>query len=147
MLIVPPQTGYPEKDAIEVELRSYDRRLFLELQIDLEQKPVWTVQMHVAGDKPPELVFEWRTDAGEPLPISHGIVERVRYLMHQGGVTVEEIIKRNQRVREQAAAEASEQYREIGREFHRRRNTSFLIPRSHQLYLSRSKARNRGEQK
>lgn len=131
-------------DAIDRELRLEDDRLFLSYEIDLRHNAkVYRVLCEVAGDKPPVCIVEWRDDLGRPLPLSSGILERVRSQRARGGVAALEAQAANERMVEQAAREADEQIEETVKEMlprmrGRKRTT---IPRSEGLAAARRRTR------
>lgn len=73
-------------DAVSVEraLKDHDRDLLLippGVQFaDMPQRGGWRVYRKAGGDRPPEFICFWGTDHGDPYPLSHGIVDKVKEL-------------------------------------------------------------------
>jgi len=133
-------TDLPEKADVDRELKLLDPRLFSELQIDVHQRPVWTVNLEL-GDVPPQLVFEYRDEDGVALPLSYKAVDRIRVMMLRGPLDVAAIVEANRALRERREAESAERYREIAVEFAEREHRSYLLPRSQALRMARDKSR------
>lgn len=71
-----------EEASVRRALKQFDPRLMLDYAIDTEWgRTVWQVLCRTGPDTPPAVVCRWRNPvSGEPLPLSHGLVERVRHL-------------------------------------------------------------------
>lgn len=67
---------------VRAALKQMDSRLLLDYAIDpVWQRQVWQVLCRHTTDLPPSVVCRWRDETtGEPLPLSHGLVDRVRSL-------------------------------------------------------------------
>lgn len=74
-----------EEASVRRALKDFDDRLMLDYAIDEEWgRLVWQVLCRTGSTTPPHVVCRWRADEGdptsEPLPLSHGLVERVKRL-------------------------------------------------------------------
>lgn len=73
-----------DEASVRAALKAFDSRLMLDHAIDTDwQRVVWQVLCRTGPDTPPSVVCRWRetTDpASEPLPLSHGLVEKVKRL-------------------------------------------------------------------
>src|SRR5262245_28748604 len=93
--------------AIQRELSRLDDRLFLTWEVDPRHNAkCYFVLCEVAGDRPPVRITDWRDVHGRPLPLSSGILERVRSQRARGGVAAQEAMARNEAMRERIAREA-----------------------------------------
>lgn len=145
-LYVAEQPG--DRNELQRELKRLDDRLFLELQVTLTHEQVWCV---VLDATPPQTILEWRDSRGVPIPLSSGIVERVRRMVAQGDASglAREAAERNHRMIEEARVRAREESRDIVLDIlpsvlgHR----SVMLPRGQSLRMARDKARARGEKR
>lgn len=98
-------------------LRDFDPDLVLTWEIQDEQQ-VWEVHKIVGRDRPAVFICRWQDDYGNPLPLSHGLVDLVKRLRYGGvGGAADDA---NRRLREQAERDVYEGSLEIARD---------LIPR------------------
>jgi hypothetical protein len=138
-----------DRKRIERELRALDPALFLDPEIDLQGRFVWTVKEHIGSAVPPHLVFEWRDpQSKDPLPLTWGILDRVRRSEKGRGTTwVGEINKANDARRERLRQDADAVYQEITDDVTpRMRDTrSAVLPRGVGLRMARDKRRAKGE--
>lgn len=71
-----------EKWYVDARIKRLDPRLFVERQIDLDQRPVWTVQLGGQLGEPPQTIFEWRTPDGTPVPdLTERVVGEIQRIM------------------------------------------------------------------
>jgi hypothetical protein len=134
--------------AIDRELRREDDRLFLTWEIDPRyNQKVYRVLCEVAGDKPSVCIAEWRDELGRPLPLSSGILERVRSQRARGGVAAQEAFASNEAMIEAAIRESDEAMDEIAEDVGPRiaGKRSAVLHRGHHLRRSRDQRRARGE--
>lgn len=105
LLVAREAAGEP---SVRAALKQLDSRLMLDYMIDPTwQRQVWQVLCHVATDQPPMVVCRWRDDAtGEPLPLSHGLVDRVRNLHVESRAPKPDPDIENDRHRERLTADA-----------------------------------------
>lgn len=136
-----------EKDSLQQELRLIDDRLFLERQLTLVGEPVWCVVVNVGGDVPPITILEWRDDDDNPLPLSSGILERMRRMDRDGARLAARVIKQNRDRIEAARQKAKDDWEEIGKDVGGRMSgtRSAVLHRGQYLRRSRDKRRARGE--
>lgn len=139
-----------ERKAVERELRSLDRNLFLDPEVAFdrngEREFVWTVKEHIGSERPPHLVLEWRDAGGRPLPLTYGIIDAVRQTEGKGETIFTEISEHNERLRRERAARAEEAHEEIMRDMVPRLydTRSAILHRGVHLRMSRDKRRARG---
>lgn len=132
-----------DKDALQRELQLLDRRLFLERQITLAGEDVWCVVLTLEGDEPPATILEWRGASDEPIPLSSGIVEKVRRMMSRDARSLaKDVARRNEEMIERKRQESMERYRDIAIDWERGLTRSTLLPRSQSLMLARARRRN-----
>ena len=137
-----------DRRRIERELRGLDPQLFLDAEIDLRHRFVWTVKYHVGSEHPPHLVFEWRDQkTNEPLPLTMGIVDRVKRLEGAGHTVFREVSEHNRRLVAEREARSDQAYTDITNDMEpRMRDTrSAVLHRGVGLRMSRDKRRARGE--
>lgn len=136
-------------DSIDRALRrEIDDRLFLSKEFDRRYDDfVYVVLCEVAGDHPPVCVTEWREETGRPLPLSSGILERVRSQRARGGVAAIEAFAANEAMQERNRREADEAMDEIGEDVGARisEKRSAVLHRGVGLRRARDKRRARGE--
>lgn len=105
------------EEAVRRALKQLDSRLMLDYMIDTEwQRTVWQVLCRVSADQPPAVVCRWRGVDGEPLPLSHGLVEKVRGLHMDSRAPRVDADAENQRLRDRIDADADAELEEIARE-------------------------------
>lgn len=119
-----PQTAYRygalyvSEDAqdfrvIDLALKQLDTRLFLERQINLDNVPVWTVQLDV-GDQVPVWVLDWVDDDDTPISEpTFGLVEQIKAMQQRGPVNSADHRRRNEELREARRQEARDEMREM----------------------------------
>ena len=127
-------------------LKVLDDRLFLERQVTLTNEVVWCVVLDM---NPPMTVLEWRDEAGRPLDLSWGIVERMRRMVAQGDARKlgEEVARRNHEMIERKRQESRAASREIVEDMLPSvlGKRSVVLPRGVGLRRARDKRRARGE--
>lgn len=139
-----------DRKRIDAELRRFDPNLFLDAEIDTRGRFVWAVMEHLGSERPPHLVFEWRDERGEPLPLSSGLIEQIRKIAarRSRGVSVFDVVRDANEQRRSEATRASERaYEEITEDLLPRLGgrRSAALPRSQALRMSRDRRRGRGE--
>lgn len=94
--------------SVRAALKQHDGRLMLDYAIDQEwQKQVWQVMCKTGADTPPMVVCRWRDDqTGEPLELSHGLVDKVKRLDLNGRHKNIEADAANRELRERMDADA-----------------------------------------
>lgn len=70
------------ESSVRHALKQHDQRLMLDYAIDTDWgKKVWQVLCKTGSDTPPAVVCRWRDEqTGEPLELSHGLVDHVKRL-------------------------------------------------------------------
>jgi hypothetical protein len=125
-------------DAVSIQraLKSFDPRLMLDYAIDPDWgRLVWQVLCKTGGDTPPSVVCRWRGPDGEPLPLSHGLVEQAKRLHAESRAPKPDVLAENDRRTEQVRAEAEAELDDIGRHITRalKGNYSAVFPRGPHL--------------
>lgn len=71
-----------QEASVRASLKAHDPGLMLDYALDQQHgKTVWQVLKRVSADRPPMVVCRWRDQlTGEPLPLSHQLVEHVKGL-------------------------------------------------------------------
>lgn len=134
------------KNEINAELKKRDPRLFLEKQINLDQEHVWCVVLET-GDSQMGCVtiYEWRDPVTEePLrEPSLGLLNEIDRRMRRGPINVREIDARNKEKQRRRVAEMREHVTDIVVDFskHWTMGNFSIVPRSHQLMLTRARVR------
>jgi hypothetical protein len=126
-------------------LKELDQRLFVQKQIGLDNKPVWTV---VVDGNPPIPILEWRDDRGEPIPhLTENVVYRVAAMPRESGKLMKSVLEKNRALQERKQRESYEEQAEIFREMLPMMwgKTRTLAPRGQKLYQQRNRRRARGE--
>lgn len=137
-----------DSDSIDRDLRRHDDRLFLTYEIDPRfDAKVYVVLCEVEGDRPPLAVCEWRDEYGRPLPLSSGILDKVKSLAPRGGVAAQEAFAANEAMVEAAKREADEAMDEIAEDVGDRMagKRSASVHRGQHIRRARDKRRARGE--
>lgn len=102
-----------EKWYVESRLKRLDPRLFVEKQIDLDQREVWTVQLEGQLGEPIQTIFEWRTPDGTPIAeLTERVVDEVQRIM-ANPLNVQAIIAHNEALKEQRRLRRQEEVREM----------------------------------
>ena len=98
-----------EKWYVDSRIRKLDPRLFVEKQIDLDQRPVWTVQLGGQLGEPPQTIFEWRTPDGEPIAeLTERVIDEVQRIM-ASPLDLRSIIEHNEALKARIKRERQEQ--------------------------------------
>jgi len=134
-----------DKDFIQKRLRELDPRLFVQREIGLDNRPVWTV---VVDGEPPIPILEWRDDNGNPIHhLTENIVYRVAAMPRDAGKLMQSVLDKNRALRERKQREHMETQAEIFREMIPMvmGKGRILAPRGQKLYQQRNRRRSRGE--
>jgi hypothetical protein len=134
-----------DRDFIQKRLRELDPRLFVQREIGMDQRPVWTV---VVDGNPPIPILEWRDDRGDPIPhLTENIVYRVAAMPREAGQLMQSVLDKNRALRERKQREHRETQQEIFREMipMMQGRSRILAPRGQKLYQQRNRRRARGE--
>lgn len=139
----------PDRKRIEAELQKFDQNLFLDAEVDVHRRFVWSVKEHIGSEHPPHLLFEWRDERGEPLPLSWGLIEEVRKMAWRKdhGISVFDVVSQaNEARRAELMRRSASEYEAIAEDIARMMNPlrSGVLPRSQALRMSRDKQRARG---
>ena len=130
---------------IQAELQRLDPELVLDKEWTGSGRLLYSVRRS-RGDLPPEPILWWTDELNRPLPLSHGIVERLRSLEGRASAA-RRAQAANERLRERLRSDALREYEEIGRDGDRLTHPmhSALLQRGIHLRRSRDKQRARGE--
>lgn len=102
-----------EKWYVEARIKRLDPRLFVEKQIDLDQREVWTVQLDGQLGGEIQTIFEWRTPDGTPIAeLTERVVDEVQRIM-ANPLNVQAIIAHNEALKEKRRQERQEVVREM----------------------------------
>ena len=88
-----------DAQAISAELRKIDPELFLDPEWSPEYKALFYTVKFWNGERAPHpvtVVVDWRDKNGRPRELTHGIVDEVKRIGSQGGVSIREVIKKNE---------------------------------------------------
>lgn len=141
-----------DSESVERALNALDHpvadRLFVTREVDQRFGSwVWRVMIW-NGDRPAENLCEWRDQAGQPLPLSHGLVDRVRAQMASrdgdrlGIALAEQNERHSERVRREVDDALDEIAADVGPRM--RETRSAVLHRGQHLRRSRQKAVNSG---
>lgn len=121
--------------------------VFVELQLDVMEKPVWCICVQVAGDQEPLTVSEWRDDRGEAIELTMGVVEKVKQLEGAGFSLMETLKRKAAERKAYMDAEQRRRYRETADDLLPliQGKRSHPVHRSVGLRMARDKQRARGE--
>lgn len=91
-----------DEDSIARALKRFDRDLILTWELDAHGRRVYEVHKIVSRDRPALLVLRWaeRGGIGEPIPLSHALLDEVARLQRGGTVEAFEDGRRAERERE-----------------------------------------------
>lgn len=130
--------------AIAEALWEYDRNLKLRSSKDAAGREWWSVRAHVGGDVPDRFVCAWIDEAGNPLPLSSGILDLVKQLdPNTRSVYLDEDAREQQR-REETEKTADQRAEDLIDD-HIWKHGRPVLPRSVSLRMARDKRRARGE--
>lgn len=140
-LIVPAGS---HEASVQAALKAHDPALMLDYAIDPAWgRQVWQVLRRVTSQGQVEVVCRWRDPvSGEPLPLSHGLVDHVRNLSIESRAPVVDHDAENDRLRERNAADAEAEIHEYTRTLVRRLRgiDSTVLPRG--VYRRNTQFRN-----
>jgi len=97
--------------AIDAELGRIDSRLFLSWELERGKK-LYRV-LYERGDLPPLTLCDWRDERGEPLPLSSGLIERVKSQRPRGGPEFPDYARLNEERAEKERVELGEAMQDI----------------------------------
>jgi|SRR5450759_634775 len=92
-----------DERSVRSALKAIDDHLLLDFTGECYQ-----VLKRVSSEGHVRRVCSWRDDAGRPLPLSHGLVDRVDSLRVDGRVPAVDVEAENQKLQDAQAAEADE---------------------------------------
>jgi len=136
----------PDRNDLVRALKQIDERLFIEKQLTLEQEQVWCVVVDIGRDEPPVTILEYRSKGGIPLQLDSGIIERTAQMERDGGRLHQRVIDRNRQFQAEKRAKMREDVAEITKDRipSIEGRSSWPIPRSQSLRMSRDKQRAKG---
>lgn len=141
-----------ENEAASREIRSALKRVDPDLVLAQEVDPewsrfVWRVLLR-QGDRPAVWLFDWRANPddprSEPCDLTFGIVEEAQLRMLGSRRPLVDPLTANDQLQQRLDEESMEDAEAIARETSKRARTLSPVQRSRGLYLSRTRARNRG---
>ena len=135
-----------DEKTIAAELKAMDRRLVLNRNPDESGRFCWDVHCIWSSDHPAVLICTWRDDNGNPLPLSSGLVEKVKSL-RSGVDTAAQAELANQRLREANRKDAHNMFQDWGSDVLPSLDDkrSVLLHRGQHLRRSRDKQRALGD--
>ena len=98
-----------DERSVSEALKRFDPDLVLTWELDSQGRQVYEVRKIVGRDRPALLICQWLDDYGEPLPLSHALLDLVVRLRRGGSDPAE----RNRRMLETQEREAAEAAYEI----------------------------------
>lgn len=136
-----------DERGVQRELQTLDRRLFLDREYDSARGLFFYTVKVSNGDRPPDLVLDWRDPDDRPRQLSSGVANEVRRMIAQGPVDIRELARRNEQAKERRRVEARAAYTEVAREFERKDNPAHspVLQRGQHLRRARERARSRGQ--
>lgn len=131
---------------INEELQRLDPFLFLDKEWDTNRDCGFYAVKYHRGDRPPDLILDWRDADDWPRPLSAGIVAEVRRLQVQGAIDFQAVMKRNAELQERKRRASEQAYRDVAADFERYESAvhSPVLHRSQSLRISRDKMRAAG---
>lgn len=120
---------HADQASVTAALRSHDRDLRLLWKV-IDGQRVWYVVKFLGSERPADWICDWERD-GEPLPLSHGLVERVKALDLNSRAVHADPEELNDRLTAEGLAEVNGAIDELARDLvERYRGTkSHLLPR------------------
>jgi hypothetical protein len=132
-----------DETAIRHALKGVDRDLRL-VRDDREGRPVYRVFKFMGESTEAAWVCDWRDDSGNPLPLTHRLVEKVSDLRLGSRAPETDPAGHNDRLREQAAGEFREALDDQVRDGVRRAKRAPCFKPSQSLRMARDKQRRKG---
>lgn len=110
--------------SIQEDLTRLDPGLFLDMERAYPGGPIcYVVKEHVASGHPPGRVVEWQDEHGNPLPLSSGLIERVKRAGYRPATEiVAEAIAWNERKRERQRESSAADYDAVVQDHKKRLN-------------------------
>lgn len=107
-----------DEASVRRALKQFDGRLMLDYAIDPEWgRVVWQVLCKTGSTTPPMVVCRWRDErTGEPLPLSHGLVEKAKRQHSESRAPKLDALEENDRLQEKIRVEDSEELDEYAKE-------------------------------
>jgi len=135
-----------EHGADEASVRAALKKLDPDLRLvrDDTEGRVYRVFKFLGPSTPAVWICDWRSDDGEPLPLTHRLVDRVAGLRVGSRMPESDPVENNRRLEEEAAVERRERLDELARDGERRMKTAPCFKPSVALRMSRDKQRARG---
>lgn len=126
-----------DERSLSEALKRFDPDLVLTWELDDRGRQVYEVRKLVGRDRPALLVCRWTDDYGEPLPLSHALLDHVK--QHQRGGRLAQWEEDERRRDESERAEAFEEALEIARDTLDRVSGKKLSPLHRGAHLRRSR--------
>lgn len=134
--------------AVRSALKEHDRNLvLLPPGVDMggADRRHWRVYAKVGGDRPPVFVTAWADEAGNPLPLSMRLLDRVKEQDRNGRGGYRDADTRNRELREGLRRRSRQQALELVDDHVLSAKRFHPAPRSVALRMSRDKQRARGK--
>ncbi len=131
--------------SVRSQLRALDPDLILTVETNERHRCFEYVVVKTRGDQEAVEICRWRDHAGRPLPLSSGILEHVNRLRADARTPYGDPAEHNERLTEQIRRAMEDASIDAAREIENRRGRIPAFHRSRQLYLTRARARSRGE--
>lgn len=135
-----------DKDWIVKRLKELDRRLFVQQEIGMDNRPVWVVLVDTG--EAPIPILEWRDDNSNPIPyLTENVIYRVAAMPREHGQIMQHVLEANRALRERKKRETQVDLAEIFREMIPmvQNRGRILAPRGQKLYQQRNRRRAQGE--
>ena len=134
--------------AVRRALKQYDQALeLLPPGVDTSDgadRRHWRVYARVSNDRPMVFVTAWATDAGDPLPLSMRLLDKVKEQDRNTRSRYLDADRRNQEHRDRLAAHSRAEGEALVQEHLRFKGKTFPAPRSVRLRMTRDKQRAAG---
>lgn len=132
-----------DEQGVQRQLAALDDRLILTRERDQRGRDFYVVIYYQGGSLPPEVIEDWREYDGTPKPLNSALVYTIQQRMSTGGASLADVLGHNAKLKEAHEREMAEVYEERARDVARFERSSSPPVRSHGLYLSRQKERER----
>jgi len=105
----------------------------------------WAVYRYAGSEKPAEPVCTWLGENGEPIPLSFGLVEKVKRLDRSSRDETPEADAANAALKVSNDRERDRRVEDLVDDWYRREGRLAVLPRGQHLRRARDKRRARGE--
>lgn len=130
---------------IRAALKEHDRNLDLTQYAD----PHWNCWVYkvvyAVSPERQEVLFAWRDPNGRPLPLSSGLIDKVKLLDKNTSVAAPDPDVKNEELKEKREQDWADTREDLTKSYLRESKYTTILPRSRNLYLARARARARGK--